>query len=178
MESPPVLDAIDEEQSEVTTADLAGFWIRLAAFVIDIGILTGGSGVIAFIVGCLTGATGLFEFPSLSLSSRLLFGLIVVSSGVYFPWSWKHNGQTLGKRALGIRVIRTDVRHLDWNASLVRFLGYVVSWACLAIPFLLVGFDARKQGLHDKMAGTYVIVIPKKKVRVTQPHVRAAVEHV
>lgn len=176
MEAPPVLDAIDEEQAEVTTADLAGFWIRLAAFVIDIGLLTGGSGVIAFIAGRVTGATGLFEFPS--LSSRLLLGLIVISSSVYFPWSWKHNGQTLGKRALGIRVIRTDVRHLDWNGSLMRFLGYIICCAGLLIPFLLVGFDSRKQGLHDKMAGTYVIVIPKKKVRVIQPHAHAAVEHV
>ena len=176
MEAPQVPDAIDEEQAEVTTADLAGFWIRLAAFVIDIGLITGVSGVIAFIVGRHTGATGLFELPS--LSSRLLLGLIVISSIVYFPWSWKHNGQTLGKRALGIRVIRTDVRHLDWNGSLLRFLGYIICCAGLLIPFLLVGFDSRKQGLHDKMADTYVIVIPKKKVRVIQPHAHAAVEHV
>jgi uncharacterized RDD family membrane protein YckC len=175
MEAPPFIDP-NEEETEVTTADLAGFWVRLAAFVIDMVLLVGTSWAIALLVDRISGPRGLFEFAS--PSNQVLFGLTGAFSIAYFPWCWRHGGQTLGKRALGIRVIRTDARQLDWNASLIRFLGYVLCWACLSIPFLVLGFDARKQGLHDKMAGTYVIMVPKKKLRVLQHHARAAIEHV
>jgi uncharacterized RDD family membrane protein YckC len=172
MEAPPVIDP-NGDQSEVTTADLAGFWVRFAAFVIDMVILVGASWAIALVVDKATGGRGLFEFAS--PSNRVLFGLTGAFSILYFPWFWKHGGQTLGKRVLGIRIIRTDARRLNWNVSLIRFLGYVLCWGLLSIPFLLLGFDARKQGLHDKMAGTYVIVVPKKKLRAIEHHARAAI---
>ena len=39
----------------------------------------------------------------------------------------------------------------------IRYLGYYVSFIAFCLGFIWVGFDARKQGWHDKMAGTLVI---------------------
>ncbi|MBI2958542.1 MAG: RDD family protein [Chloroflexi bacterium] len=162
------------EAPEVTTADLAGFWIRLAAFVIDMAIIAGGSWVVSFTIGQAMGVADPFQFPPVIRKSFL--GVIGIAGGFYFPWLWKQTGQTLGNRALGIRVVRTRFYGLGWTCCLLRFLGYLVCWALLGIPFALVGFDRKKQGLHDKMADTYVIMLPKKKVRVARPHAHA-VEH-
>ena len=63
-------------------------------------------------------------------------------------------------------------------ATCAWVLGYVICGATLFLLFLWVAFDARKQGVHDKMAGTYVIVIPKKKGRVPQAQPYAAAERV
>lgn len=161
---------------EVTTADLAGFWIRLAAFIIDLAMIGAGSWIVSFTGGRVMGTADPFQFPPVLRSSFM--GLVGIASLFYFPWLWKQAGQTLGKRFLGIRVIRTDVRPLNWGQILMRLLGYLICFAGLGIPFIWVGFDGRKQGLHDKMARTYVIMIPKKKVRVVEPNAHAAIGRV
>ncbi|MDO8473454.1 MAG: RDD family protein [Dehalococcoidia bacterium] len=175
MQTPPASNATsDTTVPELTTADLAGFWIRLGAFVIDSAIIGATSWIISFSIGQIMGAADPLEFPPVLRASFM--GLIGVFSIFYFPWFWRHGGQTPGKRALGIKLIRTDARPLAWRASWVRFLGYVVCTAGIGVPFIMVAFDSRKQGPHDKMARTYVIMVPKKKVRAVQPD--AVIEHV
>jgi uncharacterized RDD family membrane protein YckC len=49
---------------------------------------------------------------------------------------------------------------------IIRYLGYYVSMIPLMLGILWVGFDARKQGWHDKMAGTVVV---RRKGGATQP---------
>ena len=41
--------------------------------------------------------------------------------------------------------------------SILRFVGYWICWITLFIGFFWVGFDSRKQGWHDKIAGTVVV---------------------
>lgn|GEM_PF-3960050 len=175
MKTPPELDATSEETAEVTTADPVGFWLRLATFLIDMAIIAGGSWVIAFSAGRLLGTADPFQFPP--VLHRSFLGLVGISSFFYFPWSWRHGGQTVGKRLAGIKVLHTDARPLELRASFIRFLGLLICFVCLGIPLVLIGFDSRKQGLHDKMANTYVIIVPKKKVRVAQPNAHPAIEH-
>jgi uncharacterized RDD family membrane protein YckC len=128
------------------TSVRAGFWVRTFAYIIDaigVGIV---SGAIASIIG--GGPTG-----NASTGLNLLFGLAYFC---YF-WSAQGGGQTLGMRALNVKVVRTDGSALTLTQALIRYVGLVVSFICLFIGVIWVAFDADKQGWHDKIAGTYVI---------------------
>ena len=81
-------------------------------------------------------------------------GLVI---GAYFIGLWAWRGQTLGQIAAHIKVVRQDGKPMDLGTAVLRFIGYVVCVLTLGIGFLLVAFDERKRGLHDRLAGTYVI---------------------
>ncbi|MDP9320473.1 MAG: RDD family protein [Chloroflexota bacterium] len=82
--------------------------------------------------------------------------LVGVAYYVYF-WSAYGHGQTLGNRALSIRVVKTDGSELTITDAFVRYLGLLLSFFCLFIGVIWVAFDANKQGWHDKIANTYVV---------------------
>ena len=59
---------------------------------------------------------------------------------------------------LGIKIVRaSDGSKIGIGRSIVRFLAYIQAMLILFIGFFMVAFDKRKQGLHDKLAGTVVI---------------------
>ena len=71
------------------------------------------------------------------------------------------NGQTLGKRACGIKVISLDGRHPTLGQALGRMLASILSVFTLMIGYFVVAFDGKKRALHDRLAGTlsvYAIV--------------------
>jgi uncharacterized RDD family membrane protein YckC len=71
-------------------------------------------------------------------------------------WSWR--GGTLGQLALGIQVRReADGRRIGLGTALLRYIGYLISTWALYIGLIWAAFDRRKQGWHDKIAGTVVI---------------------
>jgi uncharacterized RDD family membrane protein YckC len=86
-------------------------------------------------------------------------GIFSVLIGVaYYIFFTGYCGQTPGKMALRIKVIRTDGSDMDYGRALLReTLGKFVSGIILGIGYLMVAFDPQKQGLHDKIADTYVI---------------------
>jgi len=97
-------------------------------------------------------------FIDLILLVIVALGLIIVA---YFIGLWAWRGQTLGQMAAHIKVVRQDGKPMDLGTAVLRFIGYVVCVLTLGIGFLLVAFDERKRGLHDRLAGTYVIPIPQ-----------------
>ena len=66
-------------------------------------------------------------------------------------------GRTLGMRALGLQIIDVYGDRPSPGRCLARCLGYLAGLATLFLGFLWMGFDAEKRGLHDWIAGTYVI---------------------
>jgi uncharacterized RDD family membrane protein YckC len=69
-------------------------------------------------------------------------------------------GQTPGKMAVRVKVIRTDGTDVGYVRALLReVVGKFLSKLILGIGYLMVAFDSRKQGLHDKIADTYVVKI-------------------
>jgi uncharacterized RDD family membrane protein YckC len=72
-------------------------------------------------------------------------------------------GQTVGKMAMGIMVVRANGNLPGIGyAALREMVGKFVSGTFLLVGFIWTGFDPQKQGWHDKIASTYV-------VRVTRP---------
>lgn len=67
-------------------------------------------------------------------------------------------GQTAGKWATGLRILRTDGREIGLGRALLRhFVGYPLSFITLGIGFLVAALSQRGRGLHDFIAGTIVV---------------------
>ena len=121
----------------------AGFWIRFLAYLIDAVIL----GVINYVIGLLIGQNN-------TAWGSLISFLVDLA---YFSYFWSQRGQTLGMMITNLRVIRTDGSQLTWGRAIGRYFALVLSFLILFIGVIMVAFDSRKQGLHDKIADTLVV---------------------
>ncbi len=135
-----------EAAAVAVTTNKAGFWVRFFAVLID-GL---GVGIVSNII------TGLMGADPMSASGSSIQTLLSVLYFCYF-WSAQGGGQTLGMRVLNIKVVRTDGSSLTILQAFIRYIGLVVSIACLFIGVIWAAFDANKQGWHDKIASTYVV---------------------
>ncbi len=93
-------------------------------------------------------------FIDVLLLSIVSWGIVNVA---YFIGLWTWRGQSLGQMVVNVKVVRTDGKPVDLRTAVLRYLGYIVCVLTLGIGFLMVAFDSRKQGLHDKIAKTYVV---------------------
>jgi uncharacterized RDD family membrane protein YckC len=115
---------------------LAGFGPRFFAFLIDV-----------ILVGIVAGL----------LREVHLWGVAAAADAVYFIAFWSTTGQTLGMRALRLRVVRVDGQPLSWVTGLLRYVGYILSFVALCLGLLWIIWDPNKQGWHDKIANTVVV---------------------
>jgi uncharacterized RDD family membrane protein YckC len=148
----------------------AGFITRSVAFVIDIVTVMIGSVIFAALVSLILNFFG-FSSDNLQLDTTtpgvvdILQTVIVIAAAVavvlfipaYFVSAWVLIGATPGKLLLGLQVVRTDHTPLGWGRASLRFIGYWISAIVLFLGFLWVLVDRRRQGWHDKLAGTYVV---------------------
>ncbi|WP_083553156.1 RDD family protein [Syntrophotalea acetylenivorans] len=137
--------------------EYAGFWLRVVASLLDSvvvfilqlvcgGILIASGGLL----GGLDSADGTVAMVTWLFTTVLGLAYYVIFTGSC--------GQTLGKMALRIKVIRKDGGDLGYGGATLReTIGKFVSGIILGIGYLMVAFDERKQGLHDKIAGSYVV---------------------
>lgn len=141
----------------------AGFWIRGAAAIVDALIAGALQGIIVFLFAGLLGLL-LRGFDSDSLLMLSLAWLLSASiSVVYYVFFTVYGGQTPGKMALRIKVVRTDNSSLTLGRAFYReTVCKFVSGIILGIGYLMVAFDEKKQGLHDRMADTYVVRLDGK----------------
>lgn len=138
-----------EATSGFSAQQYAGFGIRLVAYIID-------AIIIGVIVGILTGIGRAVNSNALTGLSSGAGGLIGFLYLVYF---WATTGQTLGKRAMGLRVVGRDggTGGIGWGPAILRWIGYLISGFVFLLGFLWIIWDSEKQGWHDKIAGTHVI---------------------
>jgi uncharacterized RDD family membrane protein YckC len=134
--------------------EYVGFWSRSAASVIDTVLLfLIATPPLISIYGWeyLDGEHGWIAGPAEVLITYVMPAVITV-----LLWAiWQ---ATPGKIAISARVVDAET---GGKASLVqlalRYLGYFVSLLPLGLGFLWVALDPRKQGWHDKLAGTLVV---------------------
>jgi hypothetical protein len=74
---------------------------------------------------------------------------------ILMPWM---KGQTPGKRALGIRVVRLDGHPVTWWHAFERAGGYAAGLATGTLGFVQIYWDPNRQAIHDKIAGTVVVL--------------------
>ena len=89
----------------------------------------------------------------------LLYVVIFVIWLLYFSWfeSSSYMG-TPGKIAIGMQVVDLQGNRISFGKALVRNLAKVVSAIILGLGFVAIGFTEKKQGLHDIIAGTTVVM--------------------
>ena len=139
-----------------------GFWRRLVAYFID-GILvyivaTGAAAVVGYLLGVQLGVIGRWRGGVRPGADALRFLLVSVISWLY--WAGLESSQkqaTVGKMALGLKV--TDMRGepISFGRATGRYFGKYLSALILCIGFLMIAWTAKKQALHDLMAGTLVL---------------------
>ncbi len=82
---------------------------------------------------------------------------VLLSAGYIWYCLARRNGQTIGKRALNVRVVKLDGTQLSDSDALVRVLVSWVSGAVVLLGYLWAFVDGKNQTWHDKAAGTLVI---------------------
>lgn len=136
-------------------APKGGFWRRAAAYLVDGVVL----GIVGYLVGLVVGVVGdsvAAREADLNLVGRLIGELVGLAYFLFF-WSAHGAGQTLGMRALGLRVIRTDGTYMTVGRAFLRNVGFGISTLAVGLGLVWVAFDHQKQGWHDKIADTYVV---------------------
>jgi uncharacterized RDD family membrane protein YckC len=124
--------------------EYGGFWIRAGAWVIDAIILSIGGGLLV----TLTFGGGTF----------VLFFL----PWIYEAWMQSSEWQaTVGKRALNLVVTGTDGKRITFARATGRHFAKWISAILLGLGFIMAAFTEKKQGLHDLIAETLVVIRPR-----------------
>ncbi len=134
-----------------------GFWVRVVALIIDVVILTIASGVIATVFGVAVVPSDGYEYsPALAWAN---FGSVVLCWLYFALLESSERGATVGKMAMGLRVVTGDGRRLSFLNATGRYFAKILSSLFLGFGYLMVGFTERKRGLHDMLANTVVIKV-------------------
>jgi uncharacterized RDD family membrane protein YckC len=140
--SPSAAPAVSAAASDLASFPRAAFRDRLAAFVLDVILV-----VIAYQL--------LDDFVRLRDGAFFLL-LLVYHIGF---WTWK--GTTVGGIICQLRVVRVDGAPLTFADALVRGLSSIFSLAVVGLGCLWILKDQDHQAWHDKIAGTYVVKVPR-----------------
>ena len=140
----------------------AGFWKRVAANIIDSFVVGIVGGIIGAIIGAVIGAIfglngglGGGGFLAIQLVTNLVS--IAITAGYYAWFHSSANQATLGKMAIGIKVVRTDGEAISLARGIGRYFAFLLSSLILCIGLIMAAFTERKQGLHDMICDTLVV---------------------
>jgi len=150
----------------------AGFWRRLIAYSIDgfiismVFIILMFISGIAFFSGIISSGSNTWiseiNDPERMLSFSLMFWFFSTLINIaYFTYFHGSTGRTPGKMLIGLQVVSVDGSPISFGTAFLRSVGYLVSSLVFCLGFIWIGFDKKKQGWHDKIAGTVVIIREK-----------------
>ena len=142
-------------EPHLASADFGGFWIRLLAVLVDSAI------VFVIMALIIAGGATLLGEESVALATLAawLFGFL------YWPVMHATGLQaTFGKAILRLRVTGYQGNRISLLRSLGRELSKILSGAVMMLGYIIAGFTARKQALHDLMASTYVVREGKPRI--------------
>ena len=152
----------------MTIYKYAGFWRRLGAYTVD-GIIIFFTFIVlsliaslAFFSGAISGNSKDFiadlADPARFSSVKIFIWIFFISLYIaYFTYFHGTTGRTLGKMFFGLQVVSADGTPISFGIAFLRAVGYLVS-GIFYLGFIWAAFDKRKQGWHDKIAGTVVII--------------------
>lgn len=155
----------------VPRVEYAGFWLRFLALLIDNVVL--GLGFVLIMIPLIF-LTGLHEVlgqfhPDEELNDTGIFALmgfvfLLATASLVLTWlyhalmessEWQ---ATLGKKALGLVVTDMAGQRVSFARSTGRHFGKIITnMVPLFIGYIMAGFTAKKQALHDMLAGCLVL---------------------
>ena len=140
----------------------AGFWKRVAASIIDSFVTTFVMWILMIPLFMIIGG-GIEAMAAVNDGSNMLVTVLyyVISLAIpLFYMAWMHssaNQATLGKMAVGIKVVRSDGERISFLRAFGRYFAYMLSSLLLMIGLIMAAFTERKQALHDFMCDTLVV---------------------
>jgi len=130
-----------------------GFWARVVATLVDaiasflivlfVAVL---AGVVIAALGTVDDAR--FYGRWIGIVTEWLYAALMESSGVQ---------ATLGKLVIGAKVVDASGQRISFGRATGRHFAKYLSALVLGVGYVMVAFDKRKQGLHDMLAGTFVV---------------------
>lgn len=139
---------------------LASLGQRLGGYLIDV-VIVGAIFIFGLIVMAASTPASSFDDPNPSPNgvAILVFLLCALAAFVYYPFfEGRPAGQTLGKRALGIRVVRqSNGAPLGYGLAIWRTVVRIVDYLPFYLGLLWAIWDPQHQTFHDKIAGTLVV---------------------
>ncbi|MGN1266422.1 MAG: RDD family protein [Dorea sp.] len=145
----------------------AGFWVRLAAYLIDSAVLLIPLLLIRLIVsGITTIFTDTFFAKGILFDHTLADILVYLVQVFYFVLCTYQTGTTLGKKAMNLRVVSVkEKENLSFLNVLYReTIGRFLSGLVIGLGYLLIGIDKEKRGIHDMLCDTRVVYAKKVKI--------------
>lgn len=156
----------------------AGFWLRVAARLID-ALIAGAVLFVLAVVFTFVMALAVLSGDEVGLAEPgpvagfvftvLLWIAAFLPDFLYDTVMTSRLGWTVGKRAVGIEVRSGDGERLSFPRAALRYVGRFVSAIPLGLGFLWVLWDPRKQTWHDKFANSFVVMSSRVVVPGTAP---------
>ena len=160
------LYTIDTPENIEFAYDVAGIGSRFLAAIIDTLLIIIAEVLVLFAAGVLASATGVFEqFGAAESVIAALAGLaaFIILWGYYIIFELVWSGQSPGKRAIGLRVVRDGGRPITFLASAIRNLIRLVDFlpALYGVGVVAMFIDKRSRRLGDLAGGTLVVAAGK-----------------
>lgn len=137
-----------------------GFWIRLGAYLID-SLIVMVPGLMVQILVYVAFGHGVEAAFDNTQTHQPADGIASLGQTALYCAYWSFftvtKGGTLGKLAVGLRVVGEDGMHLGWGRAIGRYFAMILSCCLAAVGCIMIGFHEKKRGLHDLICGTYVV---------------------
>lgn len=139
----------------------AGFWVRLAAYMIDAVVLMLVGLALAIAAGALEGvpADKVVNQWAVEFGGWVETVVALALDLAYFTFAVGRWGRTAGKAILGLKITRADGSRLSYRRSFARYWSYLVSAIPLGFGFIAIALSSQKRGWHDFMCDTRVVNI-------------------
>ena len=145
----------------------AGFWIRVVSSLLDTVVLVGALIPIRMLFGSAVTVIGVnagFPIHKVMVTRRV----VRIVLGFFLGWIYKAGMEsstyqgTLGKLVTHLKVTDTQEKRLTLGRASARYFSKYLSTLVLFMGYVMVAFDEKKRGLHDRIAGTFVVYRPKR----------------
>ena len=138
----------DEAPEGMTALDLASRGQRFGAFLVDL-VISIVVGAVGFMIGSAIGDLG----TTLNSVFGIVYWIIVLVMVAT-------RGQSPGKIAIGIKIVKTDGTSVGVGTALLReVIGKIVSTIIIFLGYIWILFDSKNQGWHDKISDTIVVKV-------------------
>ena len=140
----------------------AGVAVRFFAVFLDAMVMALFAFVLVFVFGLFVGILGQSDSGLLQtmagIVGAIVYLILILFQFFYYGYFWSRNGQSPGKKLLGVQVVQTGGGNLSFlMAGLRGTLGYWISGLIFGLGFIWAIFDANNETWHDKIFGTKVV---------------------
>lgn len=151
--------------NDTSELEYVGFWLRLLASIVDTIAIMAVTAPFANIV--YDGGFYGYGFGGMMMHGSDNFATSVLLPAVLVIAFWAYKQATPGKMLIGAKIVDAQTGGApSMKQNIIRYLGYFLSAFPACLGFLWIAFDGRKQGWHDKLAGTVVV---RSRRRGTEP---------